>query len=31
MTKSLRDYSTPIVANVPVRPTVNTETKNFDL
>ena len=31
MAKSLRDYSTPTVANVSVGPTVNTGTKNFEL
>ena len=31
MAKSLRDYSTPVVANVPVRPTINTGTRNFEL
>ena len=31
MAKSLRDYSTPIVANVPIRPAVNTGTRNFEL
>ena len=29
--KTLRDYSTPIVANMPVGPTVNTGTGNFEL
>ena len=31
MTKSLHDYSTPVVANVPVGPVVNTGTGNFEL
>ena len=31
MTKTLRDYSTLVVANVPVGPAVNTATKNFEL
>ena len=31
MAKSLRDYSTPAVANVPVGPAINTGTRNFDL
>jgi hypothetical protein len=31
MAKSLRDYSTPTVANVPVRPAFNTGTGNFEL
>ena len=31
MAKSLRDYSTPAVANVPVGPAVNMGTKNFEL
>ena len=31
MTKSLHDYSTPVVANVPVGPIVNTGTGNFEL
>jgi hypothetical protein len=31
MPKSLHDYSTPVVANVPVGPAVNTDTKNFEL
>jgi hypothetical protein len=31
MAKSLRDYSTPVVANVLVGPTVNTRTGNFEL
>ena len=31
MAKSLHDYSTPIVANVPVGPTVNMGTGNFEL
>jgi hypothetical protein len=31
MAKSLCDYSTPVVANVPVGPTVNTGTKNYEL
>jgi hypothetical protein len=30
MAKSLRDYSTPAVANIPVGPTVNTSTENFE-
>ena len=30
MAKSLYDYSTPAVANVPVGPAVNTGTKNFE-
>jgi hypothetical protein len=29
--KSLRDYFVPAIANVPVGPTVNTGTKNFEL
>ena len=29
--KTLHDYSTPAVANVPIGPTVNTGTENFDL
>ena len=31
MAKTLRDYSTPIVANVPIGPAVNTGTRNFEL
>ena len=31
MAKTLRDYSVPTVANVPVGPTVNTSNKNFEL
>ena len=31
MAKSLHDYSTPAVANVPVGPAVNTCTGNFEL
>jgi hypothetical protein len=31
MAKSLYDYLTPAVANVPVGPTVNIRTKNFEL
>jgi len=31
MARSLRDYSTPAVANVPVGPAVNTENGNFEL
>ena len=31
MAKTLRDYSTPTVANVPVRPAVNTGNGNFGL
>jgi hypothetical protein len=31
MAKTLRDYSTPDVANVPVGPAVNTENGNFEL
>ena len=31
MAKSLRDYSTPAVANVPVGPAVNTGARNFKL
>jgi hypothetical protein len=31
MTKSLRDYSTPTIANVPVGPTINMGTRNFEL
>ena len=31
MAKTLRDYSTPTVANVPVGPAVNTGTRNFEL
>jgi hypothetical protein len=31
MAKSLRDYSAPDVANMPVGPTVNTRTGNFEL
>ena len=31
MARSLRDYSTPVVANVPVGPAINTGTKNFEL
>jgi hypothetical protein len=29
--KSFHDYSTPTVANVPIGPTVNTRTGNFEL
>jgi hypothetical protein len=31
MAKSLRDYSTPAVANVPIGPAVNIRTGNFEL
>ena len=31
MSKSLHDYSTSIVANVPIGPTINTGTGNFEL
>ena len=31
MAKSLRDYSTPIVANMPIGPAVNTGARNFEL
>ena len=31
MAKTLRDYSTPIVANVPIGPAVNTGAGNFEL
>ena len=31
MAKTLRDYSTPAVANVPVGPIVNMGTRNFEL
>jgi hypothetical protein len=31
MTKTLRDYSTPVVANVPVGPTINTGNGKFKL
>ena len=31
MAKSLHDYSTPAVANVPIGPTVNIGTRNFEL
>jgi hypothetical protein len=31
MAKSLRDYSTAVVANVPVGPAANTGTGNFEL
>jgi hypothetical protein len=31
MAKSLRAYSTPVVANVPVGPAINTGIKNFKL
>jgi hypothetical protein len=31
MARSLCDYSTPAIANVPVGPAVNTGTENFDL
>ena len=31
MAKSLYDYSTPAVANMPIGPTVNTGTGNFEL
>ena len=31
MAKSLRDYSTSVVANVPIGPTINMGTRNFEL
>jgi hypothetical protein len=31
MAKSLRDYSTPAIANVPIGPAVNTGTGIFEL
>ena len=31
MAKSLRDYSTPTIANVPIGPAINTGTRNFEL
>ena len=31
MAKSLRDYSTPAVANVPIGPAINTGTGNFEM
>ena len=31
MATSLRNYSTPVVANVPIGPAINTGTKNFEL
>jgi hypothetical protein len=31
MAKSLRDYSTPAVANVPIGPLINMGTENFEL
>ena len=31
MAKSLRDYSTPAVANVPIGPAINTGDGNFEL
>ena len=31
MVKSLHDYSTPAVANVPIGPAINTGTRNFEL
>jgi len=31
MARSLRDYSTPVVANMPVEPAVNTGNGNFKL
>ena len=31
MAKTLHDYSTPAIANVPVGPAVNTGTRNFEL
>jgi hypothetical protein len=31
MAKTLRDYSTPAIANVPVGPTVNVGNRNFEL
>ena len=31
MPKTLRDYSTPAIANVPIRPAINTGTENFEL
>jgi hypothetical protein len=31
MAKTLRDYSVPTVANVPIRPAINTDIGNFEL
>ena len=31
MAKALHDYSTPIVANMPIGPAVNTGARNFEL
>ena len=31
MAKSLYDYSTPTIANMPVGPAVNTRTRNFEM
>ena len=31
MAKSLRDYSTPAIANMPVGPAINTGSRNFEL
>jgi hypothetical protein len=31
MAKSLRDYPTPTVANVPIGPAINMGTRNFEL
>ena len=31
MAKTLRDYSTPVVANMPIGPAVNTGTENIEL
>jgi hypothetical protein len=31
MAKSVRDFSTPAIANMPVGPAVNTGTRNFEL
>ena len=31
MAKSLHNYSTPAIANVPIGPAVNTGTRNFEL
>jgi hypothetical protein len=31
MAKSLRDYSTPAIANMPIWSTINTGTRNFEL
>ncbi|XP_066351491.1 uncharacterized protein [Miscanthus floridulus] len=31
MAKTLRDYSTPAIANVPVGPTINVRNRNFEL